>query len=130
MNVNEARHWLEYAQANLGAARKVADAGYFNPSLQDAQQAVEKALKAVMIVAGIGFKKTHSIREIKAVLCSKGLVPDISDEDCRLFDALYLPSKYPLGGILPDSEPDAMICDHCIQSATRVVAWSLTQMQD
>ena len=129
MSAQEARQWLEYAQANLGAARKVVEAGYFNPCLQDAQQAVEKALKAIMLHVGMGLKKTHSIRELKALLSATGLNPDISDENCRLLDALYLPSKYPLGGVLPDSEPDKAICDHCIQVATNVVNWARMQIK-
>jgi hypothetical protein len=40
----------------------------------------------------------------------KGTFIDITEDKCDLLDAIYLPSKYPLGGIFPDFEPDKEIC--------------------
>lgn len=44
MSVPEAKDWLAYAESNLSAARLLLDSCYFNPCLQEAQQATEKAL--------------------------------------------------------------------------------------
>lgn len=41
--------WLRYADENLKSAEILMGSGLFNPSLQNAQQAVEKYLKAVLI---------------------------------------------------------------------------------
>jgi hypothetical protein len=35
-------------------------------------------------------------------------------------DSIYLPSKYPLGSVLPDFEPDEQTCKRCIAIADRV----------
>ena len=130
MSEKIAEEWLEKAEADLKAAQILyREDGPRGVICFHAQQAVEKALKAILLHVGMGLKKTHSIREIKALLSASGLNPDISDENCRLLDALYLPSKYPLGGVLPDSEPDKAICDHCIQVATSVVNWARMQIK-
>ena len=57
----EAREWLAYARENRQVAALSRDSGLFNPSLQNAQQAVEKALKAMGLASGMPLKKTHSI---------------------------------------------------------------------
>jgi len=44
----EARRWLGYAEENRRAAELCLQANLFNPCLQNAQQAVEKALKALI----------------------------------------------------------------------------------
>jgi HEPN domain-containing protein len=49
----EAHLWLAYAVENRQVAALSRDGGPFNPSLQNAQQAVEKALKAMGILHGV-----------------------------------------------------------------------------
>lgn len=41
-------------------------------------------------------------------------------DDCDLLDTIYLPSKYPIGSVIPDYQPDAEICGQCIKIADRV----------
>lgn len=60
----EARRWLQYAWENRQIAQISLERGFFNPCLQNAQQAVEKALKALWIAEGLPLKKTHSIQEL------------------------------------------------------------------
>lgn len=45
---------------------------------------------------------------------------DLTDEECDLLDAIYLPSKYPIGGVLPDFEPDFDLCKDCLKIAQYV----------
>jgi len=65
-------------------------------------------------------KKTHSINELVSILAENGLNVDITEDECDLLDSIYLPSKYPLGGILPDFEPDVQTCRQCIAVADRI----------
>jgi hypothetical protein len=53
--------WLRYADDNLRAARLLLDHGLFNPCLQNAQQAAEKALKAVLAHHDVELERTHGI---------------------------------------------------------------------
>ena len=46
----------------------------------------------------------------------------MSDEDCDLLDTIYVPSKYPMGSVLPDFNPDREIGLQCVEMAGRVRA--------
>lgn len=118
---DSARLWLAYAEENLACARLTAANGYYNPSLQNAQQAVEKTLKALVMEKGMAFRKTHSIQELRDALADAGVTLGLTDENCELMDSIYLPSKYPLGSALPDMQPDLGFCEVCIAIADRVL---------
>lgn len=118
----EARRWLQYAWENRQIAQISLERGFFNPCLQNAQQAVEKALKALWIAEGLPLKKTHSIQELTGDLRHRGIDVELEDDDCELLDSVYLPSKYPLGSALPDFEPDEAIARLCLAIADRVLA--------
>lgn len=117
---DETKQWLEYADENLMSAKVLLDNMLFNPCLQNAQQAVEKMLKAVLVEFSIKFKKTHSTNELVMMLAENRLDINLAEEECELLDSIYLPSKYPLGSILPDFEPDEQICKSCIAITERV----------
>ncbi len=117
---DETKKWLEYADENLRSARLLLDSELFNPCLQNVQQAVEKMLKALLMESTKKIKKTHSINELVNILDKYGLNVDMTEDDCDLLDSIYLPSKYPLGSILPDFEPDLQTCRKCIAVADRV----------
>ena len=61
---DEAGTWLRYAEENLRSARLLLEHGLLNPCLQNAQQAVEKALKATLIARAIPVRGTHSIQDL------------------------------------------------------------------
>jgi len=111
------KKWLDYAEENLASAGVLLDSRLFNPCLQNTQQAVEKMLKALLVEAGIKVKKTHSIRELKGILTRLDVKVPITEDEMDLLDSIYLPSKYPLGNVLPDFEPDQSICERCIAVA-------------
>jgi HEPN domain-containing protein len=64
----EGRRWQAYAQENRRAATVCLKSDLFNPCLQNAQQAVEKTLKALHLAHGLPLKKTHSIGELRGDL--------------------------------------------------------------
>lgn len=117
---DETKKWLDYADENLRSAKLLLDNKLFNPCLQNVQQAVEKMLKAILAELAIKIKRTHSINELVAILAENHLNVDITEDEQDLFDSIYLPSKYPLGSVLPDFEPDGQICKRCIAVAERV----------
>ena len=119
---NETRRWLQYAEENFASARLLLQSGLFNPCLQNVQQAVEKALKAILIEKAIKLKKTHDILTIKYLLNEHGLDIDLSDDDCDFLNSIYLPSKYPVGSVLADYEPDETICREAITIAEKALA--------
>ena len=60
----EAGQWLAYAAENRQVAALCRDSGLFNPSLQNSQQAVEKALKAFLAFHERTFRKTHDLGDL------------------------------------------------------------------
>ena len=117
---DQTKKWLEYADENLRSAKVLLESELFNPCLQNVQQSVEKMLKAVLVESGIKIKKTHSINELVTVLAENGMKINIEEDERDLLDSIYLPSKYPIGGILPDFESDMKTCRQCVTIADRL----------
>src|SRR3989339_890024 len=117
---DETAVWIEYAAENLASAQVLLDSGLFNSCLQNVQQCVEKSLKAVLVELYANLVKTHSISKLKQMLTEKGTDINITNDECDLLDTIYLPSKYPIGSVIPEYIPDADICRDCIAIACRV----------
>lgn len=118
----EASTWLRFADESLRTAELCLDSGLLNPCLQNAQQAVEKALKAALAGAGIAPRKTHGVAALRDALHrATGRAPLDADE-ADLLDSVYLPSKYPLDEALPAFEPDLELATRCLDVARHVVA--------
>ena len=117
---DETDAWLNYAAENLAVAELSLAHSYLNACLHNAQQAVEKYLKALMIEHELPFKKTHTIFVLWQSLADKGLETGLTEEDCTLLDSVFMPSRYPLFSILPEAMPDKETCEKCIRIARRV----------
>jgi HEPN domain-containing protein len=114
--------WLQYARENLQVAEMTLRAELLNPCLQNAQQAIEKALKALLISRNTPVKRTHSIRDLNHDLQVAEFETGMTEEDCELLDSIYVSSKYPLDSVLPHSHPDVSIARRCLMLAKHVVA--------
>jgi len=118
---DEVFQWLKYAEENFKSSKLLRDEGLYNPCLQNVQQSVEKALKAVVVENMLSFHRTHDIFKVKSLLSDNSIAVEISDDECDFLNSIYLPSKYPLGSVLADYEPDIEICDEAIAIALRVI---------
>ena len=117
---SETQTWLNYAEENLQSSKILLDRNLYNPSLQNAQQSVEKSLKSILIENGINLKRTHDILELKYLLQRNNILVDISDDECDLLNTIYLPSKYPMDDATGDIEPNDELCRISIDIAERV----------
>jgi HEPN domain-containing protein len=117
---DETKIWLKYSKENFDSAGVLLKSRLFNPCLQNVQQSVEKALKAIIVEKNIHLKKTHDILELKTLLKMKHIEIDLSDEDCDFINSIYLPSKYPIGSVIPDYDPDEAICRKAVSIALNV----------
>jgi len=117
---DESTQWFVYADENLAVARLALEGGWFNACLQNVQQAVEKYLKAALLAQNTAFQKTHSVEMLNRQLQDIGFLTGLLDEDCDLLDTIYIPSKYPVGSVLPDFDPDHMTGRLCVEIAERV----------
>jgi|AntAceMinimDraft_16_1070373.scaffolds.fasta_scaffold166632_2 HEPN domain-containing protein len=117
---DETRIWLSYADENLDVSALTLEHGHLNACLQNAQQATEKYLKAVILERNLPFQRTHSVRELVRVIAADGLAPKISEDEIDLMDAIYIPSKYPAYSALPQAIPDPAICNEALSVARKV----------
>jgi HEPN domain-containing protein len=124
----ETEQWLNYADGNFRSAKILLESHLYNPSLQNAQQSIEKNLKAIMIENGLKFQKTHSISTIVTYLGKHGISIHISEDDLDLIDSIYLSSKYPMGSVLPDFDPTEDICLRCIEIANSIQSYITDQL--
>ena len=118
---DETKSWLEYSFENMKSAKVLIKNHLYNPCLQNVQQCVEKALKSLFIEYNIKFKKTHSISELKNILQNNKIETEITEDECDFLDSVYLPSKYPMSGVLPYYEPDLDICEKGISIAEQII---------
>jgi HEPN domain-containing protein len=117
---DETRIWLDYSRENLESAQVLLKSSLFNPCLQNCQQCVEKALKAMLLENSIPLKKTHGILELRNILFQYKIAVNITEEECELLDSIYLPSKYPLHSVLPYYMPDQDLCEQATAIAKKV----------
>jgi len=117
---DETQVWLSYADENLSMSRLGLEHGHLNACLQNAQQAVEKYLKAVIVERNLEFRRTHSIHELTGICSSAGISIKMTKEEGQLIDSIYVPSKYPAYSALPDTYPDPEICEKGLEIAHKI----------
>lgn len=115
--------WLSRAADGFKAAEVlIVQPGLTNIVAFHAQQAVEKALKAVVEEQELGRVKTHSLTRLYEM--TKSFFPEIVDWDMldRL-EAVYVEARYPGDlGLLPYGKPDKDDVVKFYDFAARVVA--------
>ncbi|MFZ4440043.1 MAG: hypothetical protein ACOYOS_16575 [Syntrophales bacterium] len=67
---------------------------------------------------------------MKHELSEHGIQSELTEEDCDLFDAVYMPSRYPLFSVLPDAMPAREICEKCVRIARRVGEGARSALKD
>ena len=77
---NDPREWLNRARSNLAMAKSRIPGAYLEDLCFEAQQAAEKAIKAVMIARGIDFPYVHDLGNLLALLDENGeMIPESID---------------------------------------------------
>jgi HEPN domain-containing protein len=92
-----ARTWWRQVEADLAAAESSASAGHHEWACFQAQQAGEKALRAFLYDHGrtsiLGHSLRRLVRECQTIDAAFGAL----DDDARLLDQHYIPTRYPSG---------------------------------
>jgi len=92
--VERSKDWLDEAKGDLEHARNDVRGGFYNWACFSAQQAAEKAIKAVFQRMGAE-AWGHSVADLLMELSKKHDVPEkLSDEALEL-DKAYIPTRYP-----------------------------------
>lgn len=117
---DDPREWMNRAKSNLARARLRVPEAYLEDLCFDAQQAAEKALKAVMMSRGIDFPYTYDIARLLAVLQVDGMaLPDSMLRAARL-TTYAVQARYP-GLDEPVEEPEYL---KAVEVAEAVVRWA------
>ena len=123
--------WLTRAAEDLAAAQVLLS----RPDLTNmvafhAQQAVEKALKAVIEELDLGFVRTHSLTRLYELV--RPHYPIIGDMDMldRL-DSVYIEARYPGDmGLLPTGKPTSDEATNLFEFANDIFQRLQTSLQD
>ena len=92
---DDPREWLNRAQSNLTRAKAKIPEVYLEDLCFDAQQAAEKAMKALLIKHGITFPYTHDLAKLLTLLEEAGEeIPEAVREAGRL-TRFAVVSRYP-----------------------------------
>lgn len=114
--------WLRIARADLALASMVPPSGVLLEHLCfHAQQAAEKALKAVIVHrTGEEPERTHNLRRLLHRLKPTGAVPDLDDDTAARLTLFAALSRYPADlGEVDEPEWRAAVAD-----ARAVVEWA------
>lgn len=86
--------WLKQADSDLCAAQDSASSNHYEWACFQAQQAAEKALKALIISKG-SESRIHSIKFLLSNLPENVCVSDQIQNAARELDKHYIPTRYP-----------------------------------
>ncbi len=89
--------WLRRARSNLAQARagKIDKDVLYEDLCFDAQQAAEKAIKAILVSRGIGFPKTHSIEGLLTLVESSKLDVPSDVRGAEILTSYAVLTRYP-----------------------------------
>lgn len=121
---DDAREWLNRARSNLARARAVTAEAYLEDYCFDAQQAAEKAIKAVMLKRGIDFPYIHDIARLLRILESDGQAVPESLERAADLTRYATSMRYPGA----DEPVSAEAHGEAVAVAETVVRWAEEQV--
>lgn len=92
-----AKEWLRYAKGDLHVAELILRDEESLPSLAafHAQQAAEKALKAILILRDVDFPRTHDLVALAGLLPHAERVLSVSDAELEELTTWAVEARYP-----------------------------------
>jgi HEPN domain-containing protein len=93
----EAERWLEAAREDLAYAAHAASGGHHAPACFHAQQAAEKAVKALHYARGARAVLGHNVRALIEQLEPREPRLSALLDAARELDLFYVPARYPNG---------------------------------
>ena len=93
---DDPREWLNHARSNLAMAKNRIPDAYMEDLCFEAQQAAEKAIKAVMIKRGIDFPYVHDLARLLSLLKEADeAIPDVVGQ-ARKLSRFATVTRYPM----------------------------------
>ena len=116
---DDPREWLNRARSSLVIAKNRVPEAYLEDLCFQAQQAAEKAIKALMIMRGIDFPYVHDVAHLLSLLKEAGeAIPDGVGR-ARKLTRFATTTRYPAPGRAVTEQQYA----EAIEAAEAVVRW-------
>ena len=114
--------WLKHAESDLRLARLAAESPDIRPEQAcfHAQQAAEKAIKAVLLSRQIDFPFTHDIEELLELAESNGVELPAGVRDAGILTPYAIETRYP-GYSMELTDADI---DEAMRTAEQTVEWA------
>lgn len=100
--MERSKDWLDEAKGDLEHARNDLQGGFYNWACFSAQQAAEKAIKAVFQRMGAE-AWGHSVADLLKELSKKHKIPENLSNRALELDKAYIPTRYP--NVHPSGSP-------------------------
>lgn len=126
-NLDKAIEWLKRAKSNLARAKvgKVSEDILYEDLCFDAQQAAEKAFKAICIINDIRFKKAHDLSYLIELLENADVAVPEELQKAKILTHYAVESRYP--GEYPPV--DKKMFKDALEIAEAVVTWVETKLK-
>ncbi len=116
----EIDNWWSLALDDLDTAQKNVGIGKYHVAALFAQQAAEKALKALYIKRFNELRKTHDL----VFLAGKLGIPNSYLTICKQLDPVYLQTRYPdISGRLPQSMFNKADAEELVKISGEILQW-------
>lgn len=124
----QAAEWLRRARSNLARARagRSAPEVLYEDLCFDAQQAAEKAIKAVLVHRQVSFPKTHDIIDLLTILQRSGVPVPQEIQQADLLTGYAVETRYP--GLSEEVTKEDYA--QALELAERVVRWVEALLQN
>ncbi|MBI3903603.1 MAG: HEPN domain-containing protein [Nitrosomonadales bacterium] len=116
----EAERFLRLARRDEAAFRALlaTPSVDFSVACFHAQQAVEKALKAIMFLHRLEFQRTHDLEELAGRLMDAGVVIPLENEELRRLTPYAVEFRY-------DDEPMPLVTpEQAVSYTSRILGWA------
>ncbi|MFN3739977.1 MAG: HEPN domain-containing protein [Thermodesulfovibrionales bacterium] len=126
-NLQRAREWLRRAKSNLARAKtgRISEDILYEDLCFDAQQAVEKALKAICVMYEIKFSKVHDISYLMELLEKKNIKIPKRLQKAKILTDYAVETRYP-GDYTPVDED---MYEEALKLAEKIVLWAEKRLE-
>jgi HEPN domain-containing protein/predicted nucleotidyltransferase len=121
---DDPREWLNRARSNLRRAAERLEGVYLEDLCYDAQQAAEKAIKAVLIAQGVRFPFVHDLEALFVALEESGQAVPEEVRQAGWLSRFSRGARYPTATVVDEPEHD-----RAVAAARAVVAWAVGEVR-
>ena len=126
LSPDDPREWMNRARSSLARARVRQPEIYLEDLCFDAQQAAEKALKALLITRGVSFPRVHDLAALVGLLQEDGVALPEPIADAAVLTDYAVEARYP--GLWEAVDEEEYV--RAVALASEVLRWVAQQMGD